>query len=167
MLPPGQQGTFTGFQQAAKDFNRWGKLARDRGMTLAFHNHNYEFQKFGATTGFDELLAHTDPARVKLEIDCYWITQAGRDPAETIRQLKGRVKMLHLKDRIAGVSTSQSLDASAEHFTEVGSGTINWKEVLRAAEECGVEHYFVERDSGELNAMESLKRSYGYLHQLE
>jgi len=167
MLPDSQWKSLAGFQQAAEDFNRWGQLARDRGMTLAFHNHNYEFQKFGATTGFDELIARTDPSLVKLEIDCYWIAQAGRDPVETISQLKGRVKMLHLKDRIAGVSTSQWLDASAEHFTEVGSGTINWKEVLRAAEECGVEHFFVERDSGELDAMESLQKSYRYLHQIE
>ena len=166
MLPQSQWVSLAGFQKAAEDFNRWGKLAHERGMTLAFHNHNYEFQKFGTTTGFEELLARTDPTLVKLEIDCYWISQAGRDPVETIRQLKGRVKMLHLKDRIAGVSTSQTLDASAEHFTEVGGGTIKWKEVLRVAKECGVEHFFVERDSGELNAMESLRRSYRYLHQL-
>jgi sugar phosphate isomerase/epimerase len=166
MLPTSQWTSMAGFQKAAVDFNRWGQMARDRGMTLAFHNHNYEFQNFGATNGYDELLAHTDPSLVKLEIDCYWITQAGRDPVQTIRQLKGRVKMLHLKDRVSGFATSQWLDASAEHFTEVGSGTIDWKEVLRAANECGVEHFFVERDSGQMNAMESLSKSYGYLQPL-
>jgi hypothetical protein len=38
--------------------------------------------------------------------------------------------------------------------------------VLAAAENNGVKHMFVERDSGELPAMESLRVSYEYLRKM-
>ena len=31
-------------------------------------------------SGFDALVAQTDPKLVWLEMDCYWVTQAGHDP---------------------------------------------------------------------------------------
>jgi sugar phosphate isomerase/epimerase len=74
--------------------------------------------------------------------------------------------MLHLKDRLAGAATSQSLNTAAEHFTEVGAGTIDWKLVFAAAEKIGVQHYFVERDSGSVPAMKSLAISYKNLQTL-
>jgi sugar phosphate isomerase/epimerase len=77
-----------------------------------------------------------------------------------------RIKLLHLKDRKPGFPASPVKDAAAEHFTEVGSGTINWKGVLAEAEKNGVKHYYVERDSGDLPAMESLAVSFKYLQSL-
>jgi sugar phosphate isomerase/epimerase len=55
---------------------------------------------------------------------------------------------------------------AAEHFTEVGAGTIEWKSILRAAEENGVKHFFVERDSGDLPPFESLQISFQNLQPL-
>jgi sugar phosphate isomerase/epimerase len=57
-------------------------------------------------------------------------------------------------------------DRAAEHFTEVGAGTIHWQEILAVAEKNGVKHLFVERDSGDLLAMESLRISYQNLHKM-
>ena len=77
-----------------------------------------------------------------------------------------RIKLLHLKDRKSGIPPSQVKDAAAEHFTEVGSGTIQWKPILAAAEKLGVKHFYVERDSGDLPALESLRISFEYLQPL-
>jgi hypothetical protein len=52
------------------------------------------------------------------------------------------------------------LGPDAEHITEVGSGTINWKAVIDTAEKTGVKHYFVERDNGTTPPFESLRISY-------
>jgi sugar phosphate isomerase/epimerase len=160
MLPKDMWHSLDAFKQAADQFNAWGQKARELGMRFGFHNHNYEFRRFGNTTGFDVIVARTDPKLVWLELDCYWVTQAGHDPVEMLNRLGNRVRMIHIKDRKAGFPSSHTLDASAEHFTEVGTGTINWKSVLAAAQKAGVEHYFVEQDSGERPPLESVALSY-------
>lgn len=165
MLPGSQQNSADGFHRAAASFNRWARLCKAHGMRFAFHNHNYEFQDFGGTTGYDILLKETDPELVFLELDAYWLAQAGRDPVLMLKQLGKRVRMLHLKDRKPDVPTSQDLNAEAEHFTEVGKGTIPWKELLTIAQRLGVEHYFVEQDVSE-HPVESLRISYENLSRM-
>jgi sugar phosphate isomerase/epimerase len=166
MLPKAQWGSPEAFRRAAAAFNQWGKQCKQHGMRFAYHNHNYEFQDLKGTTGFDILLKETDPELVWLEMDAYWITQAGRDPVLLLNQLGKRVRMLHLKDRKGDVPTSQALDDSAEHFTEVGSGTIRWRPLLALAQKLGIEYYFVEQDKSDSSPMNSLKVSYGFLHKI-
>jgi sugar phosphate isomerase/epimerase len=166
MLPKSLWTSADGFKQAAEQFNKWGQQIQSRGMKFGFHNHNYEFKKFGDTAGFDILMKGTDPKLVKLEMDCYWITQAGRDPVQMLKQYKDRIRMLHLKDRKSGFPPSQELNDSAMHFTEVGNGTVNFKEILAVAQAQGIEHYFVEQDLSDKSPIESIRISYQNLRKL-
>jgi len=167
MLPKSQWGTVEGFRTAVADFNKWGQRAKELGMRFAFHNHNYEFQKFPiGNDGYDTLVSGTDPALVSFEMDCYWITQSGNDPLAMLHRLGKRCRMLHLKDRQPGVATSQMLEANAEHFTEVGAGTIHWRAILEAAQQLGVEHYFVEQDATAGPPLESIRTSYENLQRI-
>lgn len=166
MLPNNMRSTADDFKRAANQFNQWGEQVQSKGMQFGFHNHNYEFNPIGQGTGFDILMQNTDVKLVKLEIDCYWVTQAGRDPVAMLKQYPDRVRMLHLKDRKSGFRASQQLNESAEHFTEVGNGTIDWKAVLAVAEAQGVEHYFVEQDKSDKSPFESIRISYNYLEKL-
>lgn len=166
MLPKAQWGSPEGYRRAAATFNEWGKLCQQHGMRFAFHNHNYEFQDLKGTTGYDILLKETDPELVWLEMDCYWITQAGRDPVLLLRQLGKRVRLLHLKDRKPGEPTSQELNEAASHFTEVGKGSIAWRPLLAEAQKLGIEHYYVEQDTSDKPPLESLKISYQYMRRL-
>jgi sugar phosphate isomerase/epimerase len=166
MLPKDMWTSADGFKKAADQFNKWGEQVKAMGMQFGFHNHNYEFQKFGNTTGFEILTKEADARLVCLEMDCYWITQSGNDPVAMLKKYGSRIQLLHLKDRKAGFPTTQMLGPDAEHMTEVGSGTINWTAVLETAEQTGVKHYFVERDNGDLTPFESLRVSYQYLSEL-
>jgi len=166
MLPKKMWNSLDGFKRAADQFNRWGEKSRQLEMRFGFHNHNYEFRRFGDVSGFETLVAHTDPKLVSLEMDCYWVTQAGHDPVEMLTQYGSRVRMLHIKDRKPGFPPSHQLNSSAEHFTEVGTGTIDWPAVVGAAQKTGVEHYFVEQDSGERPPLESIAISYRNLRSL-
>jgi sugar phosphate isomerase/epimerase len=160
MLPENMWGALDGFKRAADQFNIWGQKVHQSGMKFGFHNHNYEFRRFGNTNGFETLMKLTDPELVCIEMDCYWIAQAGENPLRMFKKYGSRIKLLHLKDRKPGFPESQIKNDAAEHFTEVGAGTINWKSILHAAEENGVKHFFVERDSGDLPPFESLKISF-------
>jgi sugar phosphate isomerase/epimerase len=166
MLPESMWFTLDGYKRAADQFNIWGEKIHQAGMQFGFHNHNYEFRRFGDTTGFETMMNRCDPKLVCIEMDCYWITQAGGDPLQMFQQYGNRIKLLHLKDRKLGFPISQVKDAAAEHFTEVGAGTVHWREILAAAEKNGVKHLFVERDSGDLPAMESLRISFQNLQKI-
>jgi sugar phosphate isomerase/epimerase len=166
MLPKPMWTSLDGFKQAADQFNKLGEKINQMGMRFGFHNHNYEFRRFGETTGFDTLLSHTDPNLMCLEMDCYWITQAGQGPVQMFKTFGSRIKMLHLKDRKAGFPPSQKMNKHAEHMTPVGTGTINWKDILTAAKQNGVSHMFVEQDSGDLPPVEELRISYKNLQPL-
>ena len=166
MLPESMWFTLDGYKRAADQFNIWGEKIQQAGMQFGFHNHNYEFRRFGDTTGFEAMMSRCDAKLVCIEMDCYWITQAGGDVLQMFQQYGNRIKLLHLKDRKPGFPTSQVKDAAAEHFTEVGAGTIHWQEILAAAEKNGVKHLYVERDSGDLPAMESLRISYQNLQKI-
>jgi len=166
MLPKPMWTSLDGFKRAADQLNHWGEQIQRMRMRFCFHNHNYEFRRFGDTTGFDVLMSRTDPNLVGLEMDCYWITQAGQDPLQMFSRLGNRIKLLHLKDRKPGYPPSQQMNRKAEHMTPVGTGTINWKAILEAAQQNGVQHLFVEQDSGDLPPLEELKISYKNLQPL-
>jgi len=166
MLPESMWFTLDGYKRAADQCNIWGEKIHRAGMQFGFHNHNYEFRRFGDTTGFETMMNRCDPKLVCIEMDCYWITQAGGDVLQMFQQYGNRIKLLHLKDRKPGFPTTQVKNADAEHFTEVGAGTVHWREILAAAEKNGVKHLFVERDSGDLPAMESLRISYQNLQKI-
>ena len=92
---------------------------------------------------------------------------AGADPVTLLRQYKGRVASLHLKDKDPSAGTSLVESAVARTaFVEVGSGALDFPGILGAAREAGVRHYFVEQDQTPGDPIESLKKSYAYLAAL-
>ena len=167
MLPKNLWTSAEGFREAAAKFNTWGKLVRDAGMTFAFHNHDYEFKPQGNTTGFAELMQDTDPALVKLELDLYWLTQGGQDPATMLAKYANRARLVHLKDRKPNSPTSYDMEASSEHFTEIGKGTVQWTALLSQTHKQGIKYAFVDQDETSEPVLDSLKESYAYLRTLK
>lgn len=164
---PGPPTTLDEFRAVAARFNQFGAAARDQGMEFAHYFHGRVFLPQQSTSGFDELIRNTDPSLVKLEVDIYWLVQAGQDPAAFLRTHRDRVRLLHIKDRIANVPTSYADDASADHFTEVGKGTISWPTLLKQARQQGIKYVFLDQDKTEIPVLESLQQSFTYLQTLK
>jgi sugar phosphate isomerase/epimerase len=161
---PHAMWTMDGFYAAAKQFNLIGKRAQELGMRFAFHNHDYEFADYGnGKTGYEVLVAETDPELVFFELDCYWAAQAGQNPLQMLRAMGKRIRMLHLKGRKAGFPTSFDMGPSSAHFVPVGSGGIDWKPIIHEAERLDMAHYFVEQDVTYGHPIESIRASYRYL----
>mgnify|MGYP000809101920 FL=1 len=108
------------------------KLAGE-GMTIAYHNHWFEFDEIDGKVIYDYIIEHTDP-RVEFIPDTYWIRFAGKDIEKYLEKLKGRVNTLHLKDYKNKI------------FRAVGKGTLDFKSILETAEKCGVQNAVVELD---------------------
>ncbi len=148
-------------------FNTAAEQTHKAGITFCYHNHNFEFKKFGEITAYDFLLRQLDPKLIKFEMDCFWVTHAGQDPVTYFKKHPGRFPLLHIKDLKAGNPPTQDLDARLGLFAEVGRGEIQWKRIFAAAPQGGVKHYFVEQDFCERSPLESIKISYDYLKGLK
>jgi len=165
-LPPAERGGLDKFRALTDKLNRAGEKCRAAGLGFCYHNHAFEFEPMEGTTGFEVMMEGLDPNLCGFEVDCFWVSVAGHDPAALLQKLSGRVPLLHLKDKAPGtpVMFQESVDRSA--FKEVGSGVIDWPAVLRAAASAGVQHYFVEQDQTPGDPVDSLRQSFGYLSKL-
>lgn len=165
MVPQDQWTSLAGFGKAADLFNRVGTGAKARGMEMVFHTHCYEFKPMEGTNGFTHLMKHTDPALVKLELDIYWLKQGGQDPMAILKSYANRVRLIHMKDRLAGAKTGYNMDPP-QYFTELGKGTIDWPAILKQARAEGVQYAFVDQDDTNLPIPQSMAISRAYLRKL-
>lgn len=155
------------YKWMADVFNQTGEKCRAVGMQFGYHNHNLDFKTFDDQPALDALMASTDAHLVKLELDCYWVARAGKDPVDYMKRYAGRIPLLHVKDMKPGTTPTTDIMKGGDAFTEVGRGVIDWKRIFEAAPEAGVKHYFVEQDKCDGPPMESAKISCEYLKSLQ
>jgi sugar phosphate isomerase/epimerase len=168
-VPPAERPTDrAGFDTIAARLSRMARAASAAGLQLCYHNHAFEFgQDRDGTRWLDVLMSGTAEAGMLLQLDVFWASIAGADPIALLRQYKGRVASLHLKDKDPNAGTSLAESAVAHTaFVEVGSGALDFPGILGAARQAGVRHYFVEQDQTPGDPLESLKKSYAYLATL-
>jgi sugar phosphate isomerase/epimerase len=140
------------FADALGGFSR--RLAK-HGITLAYHNHSFEFAPLGDTTVWDVLLAEL-PVEVELELDVYWLSVGGRDPVAEILETAKRVRLLHMKDRAPGPEP---------HDAPAGEGILPFPEIIQEAQAAGVEWYIVEQDEPS-EPLGDAGRGFSYLASL-
>lgn len=146
-------------------FNKAGKIFADSGLSFCYHAHGYEFAEYGQQTLFEHILSQTNPKYVNFEMDVFWIKQPGQDPVQYLRTYPARFKMLHLKDRRTG--TPNSMDGHADEETNVilGTGDVGIADIMQAAKDAGVEHYFIEDESSK--SVQQVPESLKYLKSLQ
>ncbi|QNI35165.1 sugar phosphate isomerase/epimerase [Alloacidobacterium dinghuense] len=147
----------------AEQFNQIGKKFKAEGIQFGYHNHTTEFRDVGGMNGLDVLLKDTDPAYVTLEMDCGWVSAAGKNPIAYLRQYPGRISMLHIKDLKPAVPGKLPGERVS---TVLGKGTIDYKPIFAAAKKAGIKHYFVEQEEFDGDIMQELTADYQYLHTM-
>ncbi|MCZ8515925.1 sugar phosphate isomerase/epimerase [Paenibacillus filicis] len=159
-LPQEYRTSKEGYQTFAEKASVIGRQLKEAGLKFIYHNHDFEFAKFGDKTGIEILLEETDRDAVDFELDVYWVQAGGGDPAEWIRKVNGRMKVVHLKD-MAVTNDRKQL------FSEVGEGNMNFKRILEACREIGVEWGAVEQDQcyGR-NPFDCLQTSFNHLRRM-
>lgn len=152
--------------RAAADFNRWGKAAKDAGMKYFYHAHGYEFAASPEGTLLDTLMKETDRALVFFQADIFWLTHGGGDPVKIFERYPGRFVSTHLKDMAKGTPTGLTTgSANVEANVPLGTGTIDWPSVLRAANKAGVEKHYIEDESSKV--LEQIPQTLDYLRKLK
>lgn len=150
------QRNAAGWTAAVANFSRWAEQLKKAGLGFAYHNHDFEFTtRPGGTSLFDTLIADTDPALVKIELDLFWAVAAGEDPKAIIARLPGRIYAYHVKDR----------DADGK-MTSVGKGVIDFADIFTLNDIAGVKHFYVENDQSPAPYLPDIQTSFTTLSRL-
>ncbi len=160
--------TLDDWKKGAAVANQLGEQAAKHGLVYAYHNHNIEFKKFGNTSAFETLLASTDPAIVKFEMDCGWVSAAGYDPVMFLEKYPERIRMLHIKAFKAGPANLNLVGSNAPKPTELGRGKPEYRAIFAAAAKAGIEQYYIEQEPPfvDMPALQAIKVDYDYLHAM-
>ena len=151
-------GDAESWQQLGERFNRAAQRVKGEGMTLLYHNHSFEFGRYGGQLGLEHLLDSAPD--VGLELDVGWCQEGDVDPLPLLDRYAGRVKRLHVKDR-----APDGENAEQDGWADVGHGVIDWPPLLRAAKDAGAEWFIVEHDEP-TDPAQTIKRSFAYLESL-
>jgi sugar phosphate isomerase/epimerase len=152
-------------QKAIAEFNRVGEILKKQyGLTFCYHNHGYEFEKYEKGTLFDYMVQNTNPEFVSYEMDILWAFFPGQNPAELLSKYGKRFKLMHLKDLRKGVKGDMTGSTSQENDVALGTGQIDIPSILKAAQEAGIQHYYIE-DESKLKS-EQVPQTISYLKSL-
>lgn len=135
-------------KKTVADFNQMGKKLKDGfGLTFCYHNHGYEFEKYGDGTLYDYIVQQTDPNYVSFEMDILWTFFPGQDPVALLKKYPKRYKLMHLKDLRKGVAGNLSGGTPVENDVALGTGQLDIPAILKAARQSDIEHYYIEDES--------------------
>jgi sugar phosphate isomerase/epimerase len=162
-IQPQARGDLDFYRKTADSMNHVGELCHKAGLQFAYHNHAFEFGGEPGKRPIDVFKERWDKKLVALEMDVFWVSVAGHDPVEMLKEWKGRVALLHLKDKAKDTPVQYTESVPKTTFKEVGHGSLDFAAILKAAPAAGVKHYFVEQDQTPGDPLESLKQSFDYL----
>lgn len=144
-----------GYTLLGKHLTEIGRICARHGLQLCYHNHDFEFVKFGETYALEDLFAAADPQLVQAEPDVYWLSFAGLEPVDFLRGLDRPYPLLHLKDM-----------GRERQFAEVGEGSLDWRGILGFAQKAGVEYFVVEQDVCQRPPLEAVSLSLDNLRRM-
>jgi sugar phosphate isomerase/epimerase len=157
--------TLEDINKAAAVFNKAGKVLAQNGLLLCYHPHGYEFQPHEKGTLFDYMVDTFDARYVYLQMDVFWIKQAGQDPVALLKRYANRWIMLHLKDRKPGTPDSKNGRVDVETNVALGKGDVGIDAIMRTARAIGIKHYFIEDESS--RSEQQIPESLRYLKSLK
>lgn len=167
-----------GFDEVVENAKKLGAVCKEKGITLLYHNHDFEFEKMpDGRYALDYLYETVDAGLLQTELDTCWVKVSGEDPAAYIRKYANRSPVVHLKDfvgeksedmyKLIGIDENEKQNASRFEFRAVGHGKQDFPAVLEAALESGSQWVVVEQDAHyENTAMEDIRLSREYLKSL-
>lgn len=139
----GAQKSVDDYKKAAAEFNKRGEICKKNGIRFAYHNHDYAFKPINGQMPIDIFMAETDKDLVDFEMDMYWVVTAGADPKQYFSKYKDRFRLVHVKDRAKDATHH---DLTVNESCVLGTGSIDYANLLKVAKENGVNYFIVEQE---------------------
>lgn len=150
--PADQWVTADDVRAVADLLNTAATVAAGYGLTVGYHNHDWELRNQLDGRPVLEVLVDLLEPGVLLEIDTYWAAVGGQDVPALLRRLGDRVIALHLKDGpLTGVTADQ---------LPLGNGDLPAAAIVAAAP--GVQVPVLEFDHYAGDMLEGIATGYAY-----
>ena len=158
-----------------------GETACKYGMTLLYHNHDWEFKDVDGKFAMDIMYDSIPSEYLQTEIDTCWAKVAGTDPADYVRKYTDRSPVVHLKDYyleghvshmygLIGLDDEETAneDEGFFEYRPLSKGMQDVPSLLKASEDAHAQWVVVEQDepSKGMSRMECVKTSIDYLRSL-
>jgi inosose dehydratase len=132
LRPKDRLPTTEELKRLAVVMNEIGKQTADLGVQATYHNH---MNQLGETPEEVDVIVQTlNPKYTKLLLDIAHYKQGGGQPEKAVKQYKGIIHALHLKDTMSPVPDKPN-DPKAYKFVELGRGNVDVPAVFKALEE--------------------------------
>lgn len=169
-----------GWEDTVKGIAQIAKAAKEMGIQLLYHNHDFEFVKIDGKYALDILYDSISEDLLKTELDTCWVNVGGEEPSGYVKKYSGRAPVVHLKDfygskgngplyKLIGIDDGAEENAAPTfEFRPVGSGVQDWAKIVAAAESAGAEWVVVEQDQASMGKtpLECAQMSIDYLKTL-
>lgn len=153
-LPIQGTPTLDDYRRWADRLNEAGRITKQSGVWVAFHNHASDFVVSNGKVTYDELADRTDPSVVRLQLDTGNLAMANRDPIEYMKRYGNRYWSFHIKD-------VPSLGAKDD--TELGKGVIDFPRLFGMIDNIDDKHLFVEQETYPGAPLDSVRRDFAYM----
>ena len=166
------------FDEVIENVKMLGKVAKEMGIQLLYHNHDFEFVKLDGKYALDILYDEVPAELLQTELDTCWVNVGGEVPADYITKYSGRAPIVHLKDfygeknenmyELIGIKSEAPKRPGNFELRPLGCGVQDFPAIIKAAENAGAEWVVVEQDNPSmgLTPMESIAKSREYLRTL-
>ncbi len=167
------------YSQLLEDMKVIGKICKDNGITLLYHNHEFEFEKTAeGKYVLDALYEEISADLLKTEIDTCWVNVGGENPSDYVRKYTGRAPIVHLKDfygsrsenmyKLIGIENKEEQSTTFE-FRPLGYGVQNIQAIVDAAKDAGASWVIAEQDQPSMGktSLECAKMSFDYMSDID
>jgi len=153
-LNENERSSIGDYKKRCEEFNKAGEICNKHGIRFGYHNHAFEFTELEGQIPYDVMLTELDPKKVSMEMDIFWVVNAGFDPLQYFQKYPGRFEMWHVKD----------MDKSDKNRNaDVGQGSIDWKAIFAKAKQSGLKQFFVEQESYPGEPIKSIEACAKYM----
>lgn len=162
------------------DIRKIGEVCAKFGITLLYHNHDFEFAKNEDGNYVLDVLYEEIPENIlQTEIDTCWVNVAGENPCDYVRKYTGRAPVVHLKDfygeknknmyKLIGIDSEEKEVENTFEFRPLGYGKQDVQAVVDAAKDAGASWVIAEQDEPSMgkSRMECAEMSYKYMQTIK
>jgi sugar phosphate isomerase/epimerase len=129
-----------GWRKIGAELEALALFYKGEGLSLGYHNHDFEFVRLGGLYGIDLMTA--EAPSLLIEADLAWIARGGADPFTWIAENGARIAAAHVKDLAPPGQTEEG------GWADVGYGVMPWSALaLAIKQQTGARYFVAEHDN--------------------
>ena len=157
------------FLQMVEEIRAIGQKCKEAGLTLLYHNHDFEFKKLeSGEYGLDYLYSNVPADLLQTELDECWVKYSGRSPVVHLKDYHIEGEMEGDPYALIGLNEGEEKKSSAFEFRPLGKGVQDVPSIIEAAHQAGSKWLIVEQDNPSmgLEPMQCIQTSIEYLKSI-